>query len=759
MRTAQDNDGTRRRGSKHRLGLPGALWALIAALAVALAGLVSVGRLTPAFAHVIDAECTTVGVGIDIRGEFQGTTDEAAVGQLGDTIEYTVTVDLGATDCPITDGVVTITLPDGTSTELDSTLALSGGGSSSYIDAVSYTIAAADIGMNGAPADHVRASASVTATSHRASGIDQEVTAGTNFDTLVATPLTITKDATPSFNREFPWEITKAVDPDHWNLFDGDTGTSTYSVTVTKGDPVDSAFAVSGTITVMNPNSIDVEVQSVTDEITDGIAATVDCGGDFPMVLAAGGTLVCTYSADLPDGTSRVNTATVEASFGLGGTATADVDFTGVEPSEVINDQMTVSDTNPEFGGDQTTSESATFTYDLTFDCEGLTYEDGHASFTHDNTASIVELDQSATASVAVDCYQLNVTKDIAGTQDIDYDWNVLKTADPETQSIAEGGSADVTWTVTADLAGTTTSQVAIAGQISIVNPNPDREAIITNVSDELDSLTVTVDCGGPGPYTIAPGGSLDCTYEATGETAATFENVATATQQNFDFSPLMEATESGTTDYSGSATLEEGAIQVNATDFCANVVDIELGLNEQVCADGELPAVFSGVVTYGPEGLVCGDNQVSNTATLTEADSGDTSESTATATITVDCILQGCTPGYWKQPQHFDSWVDFSPDDLFDTVFGVDVTLRGNGRETFDDPTLLQALDANGGGVNALARHAVAALLNASNPDVQYALSVDEVIAMTQDAIASEDFETTKDIFATNNEAGCPLN
>ena len=79
----------------------------------------------------------------------------------------------------------------------------------------------------------------------------------------------------------------------------------------------------------------------------------------------------------------------------------------------------------------------------------------------------------------------------------------------------------------------------------------------------------------------------------------------------------------------------------------------------------------------------------------------------------------EGCTPGFWKQDQHFDSWVGFAPTDSFEAVFGVDVTLRVGGQGTVDDPTLLDALNATGGGVNALARHAVAALLNASNPDV----------------------------------------
>jgi hypothetical protein len=119
----------------------------------------------------------------------------------------------------------------------------------------------------------------------------------------------------------------------------------------------------------------------------------------------------------------------------------------------------------------------------------------------------------------------------------------------------------------------------------------------------------------------------------------------------------------------------------------------------------------------------------------------------------------EGCTPGFWKQEQHFDSWVGFSPDQKFSEVFGVDITLRAGGRATIEDPTLLQALEANGGGINALARHAVAALLNASNPDVSFGFTADQVIQKVQDAIDNPDtMEAVKNELAAENERGCPL-
>jgi hypothetical protein len=566
------------------------------------------------------------------------------------------------------------------------------------------------------------------------------VGASANFDSFIASPLEISKDAVPSFDREFPWEITKEVAPDAWNLFDGDAGTSGYTVTVTKGEPVDSNYAVSGTITINNPNSIDVAVQGVTDEVSDDIAATVDCGAEFPITIVAGGTLECTYTTALPDGSARVNTATVEASFDLGGTATADVDFTGIEPTQVVNDEVTITDTNPEFGGDQVVGDDTAFPYEVTFDCEAQEFVDGHATFAHENTATIVETEQSATASVTVDCYQLNVTKDIEASMDVDYDWGVLKTAEPTTQTIAEGGTADVTWTVTVDLTETTSGQAMISGSITIANPNPERDALLTEVTDEVAGLAATVDCGGPAPYTVPAGGTLVCTYEAVGETSGDLENIATAVQQNHAFAADGTPTETGTTEYTGSATLAEGDIAVTATDFCATVVDTELGLNEVVCADDTLPAVFEGTITYGPDGFVCGENEVMNLATVTEEDSGDSAESSATATIVVECAeLAGCTPGFWKN--HPDVWQDFSAEDTLSAAgFVFPASLSG-----FGDDTLLEALGYGGGpgaegAARILLRAAVASLLNADHDDVNFAMTEADVIAAVNAALATED-------------------
>jgi hypothetical protein len=62
------------------------------------------------------------------------------------------------------------------------------------------------------------------------------------------------------------------------------------------------------------------------------------------------------------------------------------------------------------------------------------------------------------------------------------------------------------------------------------------------------------------------------------------------------------------------------------------------------------------------------------------------------------------------------------------------------------------------GGGAKALARHATAALLNASNPAVHYPYTVTQVIFTVRLAYSSGDFETGKNLLAAANEVGCGL-
>lgn len=159
---------------------------------------------------------------------------------------------------------------------------------------------------------------------------------------------------------------------------------------------------------------------------------------------------------------------------------------------------------------------------------------------------------------------------------------------------------------------------------------------------------------------------------------------------------------------------------------------------------------------------------------------------------------VNGCTPGYWRQDQHFGSWVNppYTPVDPLTTFrvafeledFSGPITMKSKGgsgggpaptlvdtqTDPSDDITLLDAIWAQGGDQNKMGRHATASLLNAANPIVNFNTSLDESeiirlvqvaygkIADVNETFEAGDFEQIGDILAAANEAGgdnhCPL-
>jgi hypothetical protein len=124
---------------------------------------------------------------------------------------------------------------------------------------------------------------------------------------------------------------------------------------------------------------------------------------------------------------------------------------------------------------------------------------------------------------------------------------------------------------------------------------------------------------------------------------------------------------------------------------------------------------------------------------------------------------FEGCTPGYWKQPQHFDSWsaTGYSPNQTLESVLNVPDAYG------WDNVSLVQALNFKGGpdttgAAGILLRTAVAALLNAAHPDVDYPLTTAQVIDMVNAALATGSRSAMLEVASlldSYNNAGCPLN
>lgn len=135
----------------------------------------------------------------------------------------------------------------------------------------------------------------------------------------------------------------------------------------------------------------------------------------------------------------------------------------------------------------------------------------------------------------------------------------------------------------------------------------------------------------------------------------------------------------------------------------------------------------------------------VAGSAVAKKADGGRTAANAAVTQYGAND--QGCSPGYWKN--HTGSWSGYSPGALFNTVFGVNYN---------SSLTLLGALNQGGGGFAALARQASAALLNSAHDNVSYGLTTSQVIALVQQAFATNNPEPAKDQLDQLNNAGCSI-
>jgi hypothetical protein len=133
------------------------------------------------------------------------------------------------------------------------------------------------------------------------------------------------------------------------------------------------------------------------------------------------------------------------------------------------------------------------------------------------------------------------------------------------------------------------------------------------------------------------------------------------------------------------------------------------------------------------------------NTATIRET--GQNASASVTVTCTPPPGNEGCTPGFWKN----------HPEAFAGTGVTAGSTLASVGFNVAPSLTFQQALELTGGGLNALLRHAAAAYLNAASPDVDYPRTTTQVVTATNSAIASGNYETTKNQFDAFNNLNAP--
>ena len=542
------------------------------------------------------------------------------------------------------------------------------------------------------------------------------------------TTLTATVDITPHWTTTYHWTIDKSVVPATWNLFTGDQGTSMYTITVTKDQGVEEAW-MDGQVCVTNGGAVATENLAITADLKNGlpppddVVASISVNTSGNPVLDPGETDCYPYLVNVPlpphaGGEYKItaNVTITNHSGHLGTPFGPSPSATTVFPASptLINASINVDDTN---GGSWLFSDSGSVSYNRTFACDG---DEGK----HDNTATIRETGQSDGASVTVNCYALQVTKDAQTSLKRTYDWTIDKSADQEKVILSIGQQFLVNYSVTVNVGGYTDSDWAVSGDIAVHNPAP-IDATINAVSDLVSGVgPADVDCGVTFPYTLLAGGTLNCTYSADLPDAASRTNTAAATLQNYSYDKDGNGTPGGTTDFTGSAAVSFSNPTIAEVDECIDVSDSLQGVLGTVCI-GDAPKTFTYSRWIGPY-EACGDYTVDNTASFTANDTGTTGNNGASVAVNVPCP-GGCTltPGYWKTHSKYgpapydDAWALLLPD-------GEDTEFYLSGQSYYE---VLWTNPRGGNAYYILAHQFIAARLNllngaSSTPAVDAALA-----------------------------------
>src|SRR3989344_8771802 len=272
----------------------------------------------PAVAHQdpgsCDSNALTMGMTV-FRADETTVISGGGTVQSGETVKYRVTLSHGGgSNCNFEGGVLSIITPDGVSHEMTNPVPLVSFGSPHVSGFQSYVVSEGDV-VSG----NIQADATYTGgVSHTGDQHDNASAAVDRNTPYQDVSLEVTKTADEESEITYDWTIDKSVTPATWDLFNGDSGTSEYTITLNKSVGTTS-HSVTGTITIHNPALFaNATVTSVTDSISGVGAVTVVCPGIAPYVIAPGADLICTYSSVLPDSSTRPTTATAVTSGDVG---------------------------------------------------------------------------------------------------------------------------------------------------------------------------------------------------------------------------------------------------------------------------------------------------------------------------------------------------------------------------------------------------------------------------------------------------------
>src|SRR5690606_8726548 len=251
-------------------------------------------------------------------------------------------------------------------------------------------------------------------------------------------PLTVELSADTSFTRSFDWSIDKSVVPETADRFIGESQELAWTITATRGDPVDPGFRVVGTISIANPNAEPATITAITLMLGAALVSH-DCSTGE---LAGGAGLACNFDVMVGSGGPQTLSATVTTSGAIAGAN----DMLGIafDDPDIANGSITVEDSNlpgsPFVFEDSGSATSTTVAQCLTGD-----------SVVVDNTATIAGTGEDDSEQARVACHTLRLQRNAFAGGGEAFSWEIAKThAEAEPLLLAVGQSYDVGYTITA---------------------------------------------------------------------------------------------------------------------------------------------------------------------------------------------------------------------------------------------------------------------------------------------------------------------
>jgi hypothetical protein len=241
--------------------------------------------------------------------------------------------------------------------------------------------------------------ATVTAADSGASASDDA-----DVTVCVGADLGVTGTAGPQFTRTYGWSVTKRVDRSLVEQLGG-SATLAYGVDATQTGFADSAWGVTGSLTLTNPNDFEAVAASTSVTTTNG----GDCAvSPSPVDVPAAGSVVATFGclwASAPSPVDGAVQATVTWDAGAaatpGATATASTPISFAVPTNRVNDVVTVVDTYAGSLGALTATDAAPFA-SASYGYTRTVAVPANNCYSVPNTASIPVAKASATVSTTV---------------------------------------------------------------------------------------------------------------------------------------------------------------------------------------------------------------------------------------------------------------------------------------------------------------------------------------------------------------------